>query len=312
MSETVLVTGAAGFLGSHLCERLLRDGNYVLAVDNFYSSNPKNIKHLRNDPSFELLRHDVCFPLYLECDFVFNLACPASPVFYQLDPVQTVKTCVLGTINGLGMAKRLGIPFFQASTSEIYGDPLEHPQPEEYWGNVNPVGTRSCYDEGKRCAETLVMDYHRQHKLNTRIVRIFNTYGPKMAVNDGRVVSNFICQALRDEPITIYGDGSQTRSFCYVDDLIEGFMLVKKKGNAGSIFNLGNDAEISVSVLAKIIIDLVGSSSSIEYRDLPTDDPSVRKPELSRAKKVLNWSARISLEDGLIETIDYFKRSLKF
>lgn len=311
MKQTILVTGGSGFLGSHLCQRLLDEGYYVLAVDNFYSSTPANVSELLENKSFEIVRHDICFPLYIECDFIFNLACPASPRLYQADPVQTLKTCVLGTINGLGLAKRLRVPFFQASTSEIYGSPLVHPQPESYWGNVNPVGLRSCYDEGKRCAETLVMDYHRQHGIKTHLVRIFNTYGPRMAVDDGRVVSNFICQALRNESITIYGDGSQTRSFCYVDDLIDGFMMLKNDANAGCIFNIGNDTEVTIKSLAEMIIELTSSRSEIKYQALPSDDPIVRKPDLADIRSEFDWRPKVTLRAGLSRTIEYFKDVLE-
>lgn len=311
MTQTILVTGGGGFLGSHLCESLLAKGFYVIALDNFYSSSPENVLSLKSEPRFELIRHDVCFPFYFECDYIVNLACPASPVHYQRDPVQTLKTNVSGSINALGMAKRLKIPILQASTSEIYGDPKEHPQKESYWGNVNPVGPRSCYDEGKRCAETLFMDYHRQHSLKTKIIRIFNTYGPHMSISDGRVVSNFICQALSGRPLTIYGDGSQTRSFCYVKDLVEGIQKVLFSGDAGCIYNLGNTSEVSVGYLAQMIINLTESSSEIVYKSLPTDDPLIRRPDTLNVETDLGWRASTSLEEGLLPTIDYFRKVLK-
>ena len=309
--KRILVTGGAGFLGSHLCDRLIKDGNDVLCVDNFFTGSKTNIAHLIGNPYFELMRHDVTFPLYVEVDQIYNLACPASPVHYQFDPVQTTKTSVHGAINMLGLAKRVKARIFQASTSEVYGDPVVHPQPESYWGNVNPIGPRSCYDEGKRCAETLFFDYYRQHKLDIKVARIFNTYGPRMHPNDGRVVSNFIVQALKGEDITIYGDGSQTRSFCYVDDLIEGFIRVMKTetGFTGPI-NLGNPREFSMLELAKTILKLAKSKSKLAYKPLPQDDPQQRQPDISLATSSLGWTPRVNLEDGLKETIDYFRRIL--
>ncbi|MEK9848788.1 MAG: UDP-glucuronic acid decarboxylase family protein [Rhodospirillaceae bacterium] len=304
----ILVTGGAGFLGSHLCDRLIRDGVDVLCVDNFYTGSKENISHLLADKNFELMRHDVTFPLYVEVDQVFNLACPASPIHYQSDPVQTTKTSVHGAINLLGLAKRVGAKILQASTSEIYGDPEVHPQTEDYWGRVNPIGLRSCYDEGKRCAETLFFDYHRQHALCIKVVRIFNTYGPRMHPNDGRVVSNFIVQALSNEDITIYGDGSQTRSFCYVDDLINGLIAIMATENSftGPI-NLGNPFECTVVELANKIINLTNSRSKIVSKPLPEDDPKQRRPDISLAQSKLNWSPEIPLDDGLKQTIRYFK-----
>jgi len=304
----ILVTGGAGFLGSHLCDRLIRDGMDVLCVDNFYTGSKENISHLLADKNFELMRHDVTFPLYVEVDQVFNLACPASPIHYQSDPVQTTKTSVHGAINLLGLAKRVGAKILQASTSEIYGDPEVHPQTEDYWGRVNPIGLRSCYDEGKRCAETLFFDYHRQHALCIKVVRIFNTYGPRMHPNDGRVVSNFIVQALNNEDITIYGDGSQTRSFCYVDDLINGLIAIMATENSftGPI-NLGNPFECTVVELANKIISLTNSRSKIVFKPLPEDDPKQRRPDIDLAQSKLNWSPKIPLDDGLKQTIRYFK-----
>lgn len=308
LNDTVLVTGGAGFLGSHLCERLLEQGRDVVCLDNFYTGSKSNISHLLDNPHFELLRHDVTFPLYIEVGEIYNLACPASPIHYQYDPVQTTKTGVHGAINMLGLAKRTGARILQASTSEVYGDPEQHPQKESYWGHVNPIGLRSCYDEGKRCAETLFFDYHRQHKLDIKVVRIFNTYGPRMHPNDGRVVSNFIMQALRDEPITIYGDGSQTRSFCYVDDLIDGLvrMMNTAKGVTGPV-NLGNPNEYNMLDLANTIIALTGSKSRLEYKDLPQDDPRQRQPDISLACNLLDWQPTTRLENGLIRTIEYFR-----
>jgi UDP-glucuronate decarboxylase len=306
----ILVTGGAGFLGSHLCEKLLSLGHSVLAVDNFYTGDQKNIAHLRDNRDFELMRHDVTFPLYVEVDGIFNLACPASPVHYQRNPVQTFKTSVHGAINMLGLAKRTGARFFQASTSEIYGDPTISPQPEEYWGNVNPIGIRSCYDEGKRAAETLTFDYHRQFGLDIRVARIFNTYGPKMSANDGRVVSNFIVQALQGDPITVYGDGTQTRSFCYVDDLIDGFIKLFFKDGVIEPINLGNPKPINILDLANEVIGLTRSKSRIEMRELPGDDPKQREPEISKARELLAWSPRISREEGLVRTVEYFKTTL--
>jgi UDP-glucuronate decarboxylase len=308
MEQGVLVTGGAGFLGSHLCERLLSDGQPVLCVDNYYTGARSNIHHLLPRPDFEVLRHDVTFPLYVQADAIYNLACPASPIHYQRDPVQTTKTSVHGAINMLGLAKRLRVPFLQASTSEVYGDPEEHPQRESYWGRVNPIGPRSCYDEGKRCAETLCFDYYRQHRLDVKVVRIFNTYGPRMQPDDGRVVSNFVMQALRGEPLTIYGDGSQTRSFCYVDDLIEGMvrMMRTEPGCSGPI-NLGNPGEFTMLELAELVIRLAGSRSTIVHRPLPQDDPMQRRPDIGLAERLLDWRPTVSLEDGLRETIAYFR-----
>jgi len=308
-TKRILVTGGAGFLGSHLCERLLNEGHEVLCLDNFYTGRRANIAHLINNPYFEVLRHDITFPLYIEVDEIYNLACPASPIHYQFDPVQTTKTSVHGSINMLGLAKRLKIKILQASTSEVYGDPTIHPQPESYWGNVNPIGLRSCYDEGKRCAETLFFDYHRQHKLQIKVARIFNTYGPRMYPNDGRVVSNFIMQALKGEDITVFGDGSQTRSFCYVDDLIDG--LKKFMGTRDDFtgpVNLGNPKEFSILELAQAVIKLTKSKSRIVFQPLPADDPKQRKPDISLARKKLNWEPAVSLEEGLKETIQYFRK----
>ena len=307
----ILVTGGAGFLGSHLCERLLDLGYEVLCVDNLFTGKKTHITHLLRHPHFEFMRHDITFPLYVEVDEIFNLACPASPVHYQFDPVQTTKTCIHGTINMLGLAKRVKARIFQASTSEVYGDPEMHPQPETYWGKVNPVGPRSCYDEGKRCAETLFFDYHRQHKLKIKVARIFNTYGPRMHPRDGRVVSNFIVQALQNHPITIYGTGCQTRSFCYVDDLIDGFILLMKTPDdfTGPI-NLGNPVEFSILELAEKIISLTGSRSELVFKSLPENDPKQRKPDISLAMRELNWKPRIQLEEGLIKTIGYFDNLL--
>tara|TARA_Y100001980_G_C14499896_1_gene275956 strand:+ start:126 stop:1088 length:963 start_codon:yes stop_codon:yes gene_type:complete len=308
----ILVTGGAGFLGSNLCESLLRKGNHVICVDNFFTGHKSNIRHLIDDENFELIRHDITFPLFLEVDEIYNLACPASPIHYQYDPVQTIKTAVHGAINMLGLAKRLGAKIFQASTSEIYGDPEVHPQNEEYWGKVNPIGARSCYDEGKRCAETLFFDYHRQHGLIIKVGRIFNTYGPKMHPHDGRVVSNFIMQALQDKDITIYGDGSQTRSFCFVDDLISGIQLFmnSEDGFKGPV-NLGNPIEFTILELAQKIIDLTGSSSKIINKPLPEDDPKKRRPDISLATKQLSWEPKIELDDGLERTIKYFLETIK-
>lgn len=305
----ILVTGGAGFLGSHLCEALLLEGHEVICVDNFYTGSKRNIKKLLSNPDFEFLRHDITLPLYLEVDQIYNLACPASPIHYQKDPVQTFKTCVHGAINMLGLAKRTKAKIFQASTSEVYGDPTVHPQTEEYWGNVNPIGIRSCYDEGKRGAETLFFDYERQHGTEIRVARIFNTYGPNMHPNDGRVVSNFIMQALRNDPITIYGDGAQTRSFCYVDDLITGIIkfMNNPKQFIGPI-NLGNPIEFNMLELAEKVIKLTRSNSKIIFESLPKDDPKQRKPDIKMAKDVLDWVPKIQLEDGLIRTIEYFQR----
>ncbi|WP_018123477.1 GDP-mannose 4,6-dehydratase [Desulfovibrio oxyclinae] len=307
--KTVLVTGGAGFLGSHLCERLLEQGNEVLCVDNYFTGRKQNILHLLESPHFEILRHDVTFPLYVEVDEIYNLACPASPVHYQFDPVQTTKTSVHGAINMLGLAKRIKAKILQASTSEVYGDPEMHPQREEYWGNVNPIGPRSCYDEGKRCAETLFFDYHRQHGLEIKVARIFNTYGPRMALDDGRVVSNFILQALRGEPITIYGEGQQTRSFCYVDDLVEGMIRLMNDtpGDFTGPMNLGNPGEFTIMELAETVLELTGSKSEIVFRPLPENDPMQRKPDISLAKSTIGWEPTIRLHDGLRKTIEYFK-----
>jgi UDP-glucuronate decarboxylase len=307
----VLVAGGAGFLGSHLCERLVRDGHDVLCVDNFFTGQKDNIAHLLSNPQFEMLRHDVTFPLYLELDEIYNLACPASPIHYQFDPVQTTKTSVVGAINMLGLAKRTKSKIFQASTSEVYGDPTVHPQTEDYRGNVNPLGPRACYDEGKRCAETLFFDYNRQHKLRIKVARIFNTYGPRMHPNDGRAVSNFIVQALKGEDITVYGDGLQTRAFCYVEDLIEGFvrMMASPDDVTGPI-NLGNPHEIPVRELAERVIDLIGARSQIVHRPLPQDDPLQRCPDIARAQQMLGWQPRVGLDEGLRETIAYFDRIL--
>ena len=309
--KRVLVTGGAGFLGSHLCERLLADKHEVLCVDNYFTGNKSNIKHLMGNPDFELMRHDVTFPLYVEVDQIYNLACPASPVHYQFDPVQTTKTSVHGAINMLGLAKRVKARILQASTSEVYGDPEVHPQPESYWGKVNPIGPRSCYDEGKRCAETLFFDYRRQHNLDIKVVRIFNTYGPRMHPNDGRVVSNFIVQALQRKDITIYGDGSQTRSFCYVDDLIDGFvrMMNSEEGITGPV-NLGNPSEFTMLELAEKVLRLTGSSSKLIFLPLPDDDPRQRQPDISLARATLGWQPTVSLEDGLVSTIEYFQNLL--
>jgi UDP-glucuronate decarboxylase len=305
--KRVLVTGGAGFIGSHLCERLLAEGRDVLCVDNFFTGTKDNITHLLGEPHFELMRHDVTFPLYVEVDEIYNLACPAAPVHYQFDPVQTAKTSVHGAINMLGLAKRVKAKILQASTSEVYGDPKVHPQTEDYWGNVNPIGTRSCYDEGKRCAETLFFDYHRQHKLHVKVARIFNTYGPRMHPNDGRVVSNFIVQALRGEPITIYGQGSQTRSFCYVDDLVEALVRLMATGEqfTGPV-NLGNPGEFTILELARMVIELTGSESELVYKPLPQDDPMQRRPDISLARRELSWQPTVPIQEGLRRTIDYF------
>ena len=307
IKKRIMITGGAGFLGSHLCERLIKDGHDVLCVDNFYTGSKRNILHLLNNPYFELMRHDITFPLYVEVDQIYNLACPASPVHYQFDPVQTTKTSVHGSINMLGLAKRVKAKILQASTSEVYGDPTVHPQPETYLGNVNCIGPRSCYDEGKRCAETLFFDYHRQNRVKIKVARIFNTYGPRMHPNDGRVVSNFIVQSLKNEPITIYGDGSQTRSFCYVDDLIEGLIrLMNTADNITGPINIGNPGEFTMFELAKEILRITGSKSKICYEKLPQDDPKQRKPDISLAQSTLNWQPQIPLEMGLKKTIDYF------
>jgi len=305
------VTGGAGFLGSHLCEALIKAGHEVLCVDNFFTGTRRNVARLLDNPSFELMRHDVTFPLYVEVDEIYNLACPASPIHYQFDPVQTTKTSVHGAINMLGLARRVKAKIFQASTSEVYGDPSVHPQTEDYWGNVNPIGFRSCYDEGKRCAETLFFDYFRQHRLRIKVVRIFNTYGPRMHPNDGRVVSNFIVQALRDKEITVYGDGQQTRAFCYVDDLISGFTRMMDSGDdiAGPI-NLGNPDEFTIRGLAELVIELTGSSSKIVSKPLPQDDPRQRRPDITRAKALLDWEPKTRLREGLAQTIAYFDKLL--
>lgn len=307
----ILVTGGAGFLGSHLCDRLIADGHDVLCVDNFFTGSKSNVAHLLCHPNFELMRHDVTFPLYVEVDQIYNMACPASPIHYQHDPVQTTKTSVHGAINMLGLAKRVKARILQASTSEVYGDPEVHPQPENYWGRVNPIGPRSCYDEGKRCAETLFFDYYRQHRMDIKVVRIFNTYGPRMHPNDGRVVSNFIVQAIRGDDITIYGNGQQTRSFCYVDDMIEGFvrMMASECGFTGPV-NLGNPGEFTMLELAEKVINLVGSKSKLVFMPLPIDDPKQRQPDISLAGQKLDWSPTVALDDGLKETIVYFKRLL--
>jgi len=312
MKKPILVTGGAGFIGSHLCERLLNEGNEVICVDNFFTGSKQNIIHLLDNPYFEIIRHDITFPLYIEVDEIFNLACPASPIYYQFDPVQTTKTSVIGAINMLGLAKRLKIKILQASTSEVYGDPEVHPQTESYRGNVNPIGPRACYDEGKRCAETLFFDYYRQLKIKIKVIRIFNTYGPKMQPDDGRVISNFIVQALKNKDITIYGDGSQTRSFCYVDDLVEGIikMMGSREDFVGPV-NLGNPVEFTILDLAKKIIKLTDSKSKIIYKPLPEDDPKQRQPNVELAKKELKWKPKIKLDEGLKRTIHYFKRLLK-
>ncbi|MCA1653262.1 MAG: UDP-glucuronic acid decarboxylase family protein [Sphingomicrobium sp.] len=309
--KRILVTGGAGFLGSHLCERLLDDGQEVLCADNFFTGDKANIEHLLGNPRFELLRHDVTFPLFVEVDAIYNLACPASPVHYQHDPVQTTKTSVHGAINMLGLAKRLGIRIFQASTSEVYGDPVVHPQTEDYWGHVNPIGIRSCYDEGKRCAETLFFDYHRQCALEIKVARIFNTYGPRMHHADGRVVSNFIVQALRGEPITMYGDGTQTRSFCFVSDLIEGFVrLMNSPAEVTGPVNLGNPVEFSMKQLAELVQEKTGSKLDLQFQPLPQDDPRQRQPDISKARTLLGWEPKVPLSEGLDRTIDYFRRRL--
>jgi UDP-glucuronate decarboxylase len=310
--KRVLVTGGAGFLGRHLCQHLLKNGHEVICVDNFFTGTKRNIVDLLNNPYFEIIRHDICFPLYVEVDEIYNLACPASPVHYQHDPVQTTKTSVHGAINMLGLAKRIRARILQASTSEVYGDPYVHPQREDYWGNVNQIGLRSCYDEGKRCAETLFFDYFRQHKLSIKVVRIFNTYGPFMEVNDGRVVSNFIVQALNNQPITIYGDGSQTRSFCYVDDLIDGLarMMGTPDDFTGPV-NMGNPGEFTIRQLAEKVIDITGSRSELVFHPLPSDDPRQRCPDISLARRMLDWEPKIRLEEGLVNTISYFDNFLK-
>jgi UDP-glucuronate decarboxylase len=307
LAKRILVTGGAGFLGSHLCERLLAQGAEVLCLDNFFTGSRANVEHLLDNRKFELIRHDVTFPLYVEVDEIYNLACPASPVHYQFDPVQTTKTSVHGAINMLGLAKRLKVRIFQASTSEVYGDPEMHPQPETYWGRVNPVGPRSCYDEGKRCAETLFFDYRRQHGMSIKVARIFNTYGPRMHPNDGRVVSNFIVQALKGEPITIYGDGAQTRSFCYVDDLIDGFVRFMASGeDLPGPLNLGNPAEFTIRELAETVLSITGSGSKLAFLPLPADDPRQRQPDISLARERLGWQPAVALEQGLASTVAYF------
>lgn len=308
MKRRILVTGGAGFLGSHLCDKLINEGNDVICVDNLFTGNKDNIRHLLGHPYFEFIRHDITEPLYVEVDQIYNLACPASPIHYQHDPIKTGKTNVIGTLNMLGLAKRVKAPLLQASTSEVYGDPQVHPQPEEYRGCVNPIGVRSCYDEGKRMAETLCFDYLRQHHVNVKVIRIFNTYGPRMSMNDGRVVSNFIVQALKNENITIYGDGMQTRSFCYVDDLIRGmFGLMNSREDFHGPCNVGNPTEVSMLQLAKLVIELTGSRSEIIYKELPQDDPVQRKPVIELAKRELQWEPSVKLEDGLKKTIDYFR-----
>ncbi len=312
LAKRILVTGGAGFLGSHLCERLLGEGHDILCLDNYFTGSKRNIAHLVENSRFELMRHDVTFPLYVEVDEIYNLACPASPIHYQHDPVQTTKTSVHGAINMLGLAKRVGAKILQASTSEVYGDPQVHPQPESYWGHVNPIGFRSCYDEGKRCAETLFFDYRRQHNLRIKVARIFNTYGPRMHPNDGRVVSNFIVQALQNEPITIYGDGQQTRSFCYVDDLIEAFIrLMATDDDFTGPINTGNPGEFTIKELAEKVIEITNSTSKLEYKPLPQDDPIQRKPDITLAQEKLGWTPEIKLENGLVKTIDYFRQLIE-
>jgi UDP-glucuronate decarboxylase len=307
LGKRVLVTGGSGFIGSHLCEQLLNQGHEVLCADNFFTGSRRNVEHLRENPRFDLMRHDVTFPLFVEVDEIYNLACPASPVHYQFDPVQTTKTSVIGAVNMLGLAKRLKVPILQASTSEVYGDPIVHPQTESYWGNVNPIGLRSCYDEGKRCAETLFFDYHRQHNMRIKVARIFNTYGPRMHPNDGRVVSNFIVQALKGEDITICGHGQQTRSFCYVDDLVSGLIkLMATEDSVTGPINLGNPCEFSVRELANIVLDLTRSRSKLIDKPLPTDDPQQRQPDITMARNVLGWEPQIQLREGLMKTISYF------
>jgi UDP-glucuronate decarboxylase len=310
MKKRILITGGAGFIGSHLCEKLLNKGNEVICVDNFFTGSKQNIVHLHSNPYFEVVRHDITFPLYIEVDEIYNLACPASPIYYQFDPVQTTKTSIMGSINMLGLAKRLKIKILQASTSEVYGDPKIHPQTENYRGNVNPIGLRACYDEGKRCAETLFFDYKRQHNLKIKVVRIFNTYGPRMRPDDGRVISNFIVQSLKGEDITVYGDGSQTRSFCYVDEMVEGIikMMDSKEGFTGPV-NIGNPREFTILKLAEKIISLTNSKSKIIYKPLPEDDPIQRQPNIDLAKKELGWEPKIQLDEGLEKTINYFNKS---
>jgi len=311
-SKRILVTGAAGFLGSHLCERLVAQGHDVLGIDNYFTGRRSNVAHLLGEPNFEMMRHDVTFPLFVEVDEIYNLACPASPVHYQHDPVQTTKTSVHGAINMLGLAKRTGAKILQASTSEVYGDPDQHPQTEEYWGNVNPIGPRSCYDEGKRCAETLFFDYHRQNNVRIKVMRIFNTYGPRMHPEDGRVVSNFIMQALTGQPITIYGDGSQTRSFCYVDDLIDGMIkLMESPDECTGPINIGNPGEFTIRELAEKIVGMVGNEAQLVLRDLPVNDPMQRRPDIGKARSILGWQPTVELEEGLGKTIDYFRTLVK-
>jgi UDP-glucuronate decarboxylase len=312
MTKRVLVTGGAGFLGSHLCERLLNNGHEVLCVDNFFSTTRSNVTHLLDNSNMELIRHDVTFPLYVEVDEIFNLACPASPIHYQFDPVQTTKTSVIGAINMLGLAKRVKAKILQTSTSEVYGDPAVHPQKEEYWGNVNPIGLRSCYDEGKRCAETLFFDYRRQHNMPIKVVRIFNTYGPRMHPNDGRVVSNFIVQALRGQQITIYGEGSQTRSFCYVDDLIEAIIrMMDTPSDVTGPINIGNPHEFTIRQLAELVIEMTGAKSKLRFEPLPSDDPRQRQPDISMAKSILKWEPKVELREGLKKTIAYFENFVR-
>lgn len=309
--KKILVTGGAGFLGSHLCDRLLAEGNEVICLDNYFTGRKKNIVHLLDNPYFEAIRHDITDPYFIEVDEIYNLACPASPIHYQYNPIKTIKTSVMGAINMLGLAKRIKATILQASTSEVYGDPTIHPQPEEYWGNVNPIGIRSCYDEGKRCAETLFFDYHRQNNVKIKVVRIFNTYGPRMHPNDGRVISNFIVQALKGENITIYGDGSQTRSFCYCDDLIKGMMaMMETPENILGPINIGNPGEFTIKELAEIVIGLTGSKSKISYMPQIEDDPMQRKPVIDKARKILGWEPAIQLKEGLIKTIEYFEKEL--
>jgi len=307
----ILVTGGAGFLGSHLCEKLVHEGHDVICLDNYFTGSKKNIDHLRDFKNFELVRHDVTEPILLEVDHIYNLACPASPVHYQYNPVKTIKTSVMGAINMLGLAKRVKARIMQASTSEVYGDPMVHPQPESYWGNVNTIGIRSCYDEGKRVAETLFMDYHRQNNVDIRIVRIFNTYGPRMDHNDGRVVSNFIVQALQGQDITIYGDGSQTRSFCYVDELVDGFVRFMNQDECIGPMNMGNPGEFTIKELAEKVVEITGTQSKIIYKDLPSDDPTQRKPDITLAQKTIQWEPKVQLDAGLVRTIEYFKKSLE-
>jgi len=306
----ILITGGAGFLGSHLCDRLINDGHEVICADNFFTGRKSNVDHLRANPRFELIRHDVIDPFKVEVDQIYNLACPASPPHYQFNPIKTIKTSVMGAINCLGMAKRVRARIFQASTSEVYGDPEVHPQPENYWGHVNPIGKRSCYDEGKRCAETLFFDYHRENGVDIRVIRIFNTYGPRMLQNDGRVVSNFIVQALRGEDLTVYGDGSQTRSFCYVDDLIEGFVRFMNQEETIGPMNLGNPGEFTMLELAELVLKMVGGSSKIVHKELPADDPKQRQPDIALAKRILDWEPQVPLEDGLVRTVDHFRREI--